>query len=415
MRIPAPSFFYGIDENNADPAMLSVTLDAPVDRAVMQRAIAGAMTRYPYFAVRLVVENESLWLESNVKPVLLYDGFSLLPEDNNEHVIRFIVKDNVLLLVIAHAISDMQGGMYPLMRTVLWLYYSELEGHEIRMDGVRRPGEEVPASELVDPLTMVPAGVTPSDFAPARPAFLLPEYVKEKCDGTRYVYRFSVRQEELMAVARKNGGSPNSVIATLLCRVIDRLCDIPPQKALTAGVAINTGNILGCPDSFYDFVNQLFIEYTDELRAMDFGSAQGAFRAEIKRLSTYEVVAAKQTRLVQFDAYIRSQSTLAAKQAIARRAMDMAAGTATFVVSYAGRSDFGEASPHIRHIDIFGIPPVLMVEIGCSPEYFDIDFIQAFDSDIYVNGLRKELAALSIESLEREHFTVPVISCRKPR
>lgn len=394
--------------------MLSVTLDAPIVKDVMQTAITKAMTRYPYFTVRLVVENETLWLDPNEKPVLLYHDFSLLPEDNNEHVIRFIAKDNVLLLVIAHAISDIQGGMYPLLRTVLWLYYSELEGHELHMEGVRKPGEGIPDSELVDPLTMVPSGVTPSDFAPAKPAFILPEYSKDHTDGRRYVYRFSVRQEELMALARKNGGSPNSVVTALLCRVIDRLCAVPSEKALTAGVAINTGNILGCPDSFYDFVNQIFIEYTDGMRAMDFQSAQGAIRKAIKQYSTYDVIAAKQTRLVQFAMYIRSQKTLAARQAVARMAMDLAAGTATFVVSYSGRTDFGEAARHIRHLDAFGIPPVLMVEVGCSPEYFDIDFIQAFDCDRYVNEFMKELAALSVESMERGRFTVPVISCRKP-
>lgn len=69
---PADVMFYMLSNNDAQPVVMYFDLDQPVNLGRMADAIRDAMERYPYFAVRLAVTAEGLWIEHNPEPVLLY-------------------------------------------------------------------------------------------------------------------------------------------------------------------------------------------------------------------------------------------------------------------------------------------------------------------------------------------------------
>ena len=57
------AMFYGANRDFANAFSVRVTLKNPVEPEPLRRALDKAMTRYPYFAVRLQIRGEALVLE----------------------------------------------------------------------------------------------------------------------------------------------------------------------------------------------------------------------------------------------------------------------------------------------------------------------------------------------------------------
>ncbi len=68
------AMFYGANRDFANAFSVRVTLKNPVEPEPLRRALDKAMTRYPYFAVRLQIRGEALVLEDNPLPVSIVKG-----------------------------------------------------------------------------------------------------------------------------------------------------------------------------------------------------------------------------------------------------------------------------------------------------------------------------------------------------
>ena len=112
------------------------------------------MTRYPYFSVAPEREGESIALAFNPRPVPVFaDGRCAVlgSEECNRHLLFFGCEGRRIFLNASHYIADGMG-IDPLLKTVLYLYVSELHGDGgLATDRIQMPDAPVCEGEYAYP------------------------------------------------------------------------------------------------------------------------------------------------------------------------------------------------------------------------------------------------------------------------
>ena len=101
--------FYSMSDDYHNYFELIYDFDEQLDAAVMQKALDTAVTRYPYFKVKLVSSHDEYMLDDNELPLLVYsDGNipTLDPSENNGYLFRVSVSGCTRDIAFCHALSD---------------------------------------------------------------------------------------------------------------------------------------------------------------------------------------------------------------------------------------------------------------------------------------------------------------------
>ena len=85
----------------------------------------------------------------------------------------------------------------------------------------------------------------------------------------------------------------------------------------------------------------------------------------------------------------------------------------TFVVSYVGRSQFGEIEQYIEseYANVESYDPDILIEITCLNGKFYLNLMQTFSSDRYVKALMHQFESAGIECVfEEEKILIPMVN-----
>jgi hypothetical protein len=244
--------FYSLSEHYTNFVQLKVTLDSPIDRAALQRALDTTILRFPYFKVRLVRSGNKYVLEDNDGPLRVYDDAkspTLLSKENNEYLIRVCAEDSLLNICFCHALTDGRGIM-PFLKTLLHYYWLYATGIMSGAPDVRLAGDTIPEKEFRDPMLdfkpdLSSAGGQSASSADPKIPFELP--VTGAPDGTKYFYSFSLDSNVFMNYSHEVDGSPNALIALFMSKAIRKLH--PHADNIMAGVAIDLRHACGGDES----------------------------------------------------------------------------------------------------------------------------------------------------------------------
>ena len=139
----------------SDPHTFRITIKLKdlVDGGILRAAVDKTMERYPYFCARMVADGDELLFEDNPAPVpVLHTNrrITLGSGQTEGHLLAFCYSWNRLFIDIFHGLTD-GGGIYPLIRTLLYYYLSALYGKEFSSEGIRLSGQSVSPAEWEDP------------------------------------------------------------------------------------------------------------------------------------------------------------------------------------------------------------------------------------------------------------------------
>ena len=95
---------------------MKVILDAPVDAALLTEATQEAIGRFPYFSVRVGLdEGQNYTLEHNGKPVAVLpekdERLTLGSEAVNGHLVAVTWRDNCIWFNYSHTFCGATGGL----------------------------------------------------------------------------------------------------------------------------------------------------------------------------------------------------------------------------------------------------------------------------------------------------------------
>ena len=408
---PDVYLLYEYMKKNAFTVRMKVTLSEPVDEETLIQASREAMTRFPYFSVKVGLdEAQNYILLPNDRPV------AVLPEKNKrlllgseevgEHLFAVTWRDDSIWFNWAHCICGAFGAMF-WIKTTLYQYltkrYGEIRppvdlkavGSLVEEEEYAYPDEENLPTD--DPLKRYEEGDSKVGMEQEYMYYLNP-FANEV-----YYYQVDLNSKVLMNYAKQIDGSPNSVLAAIMLKTTARYFPQKENQHISAKIADDYRNDIGCEKSYRDFVRFIHVKYGWEMENESIERlnqrARGAIISQMQPENSFEWY----RKLAEARKGIDSQPDLKSKKKYARKhSIYTSDSRDTYMISYVGKTDWGGMAEYIRSVYTI-TDGHLMLEVNALPDKFCITF-QLLSKD------RKPLD-LFCEVLKEEQLPFTVSEC----
>ena len=197
-----------------------------VDHEVLSRSVTRAIARYPYFSTRPEKEGTDIVLKFNPLPIPVFnDGRCVVlgSEESNGHLLTFGCEGSKIFLNASHYIADGMG-IDPLLKTVLYLYVSELYGSDaLNSERINMPDSAVSDEEYEYPFPDEPFKIN-TEWLPKETSSDVYALNCESFDEKGlYAYHLRIPQKALMVNAYASDGSPVSFLSVMMYRTLCKL------------------------------------------------------------------------------------------------------------------------------------------------------------------------------------------------
>ena len=408
MRHPLYSELRTVYETTArNPHTFRVTIKMKdmVDGDILEYAVRKTAKRYPYFCVKVEIDENEVFFADNPAPlpVLHTDGpVTLGGEETDGHILAVCRWKNKIHIDAWHALTD-GGGIYHFIKTLLYYYCSEYYKLDLSTQNVRLAGDPIDPAEWEDPAAK-PVESTP--FAPVEkwssPGFQLKDGGRIALSDQCIVYNIRIPEKEFMRFNFSNDGSPGTVIALFLARAIRRVTPIKKDPIVIA-MCVNQRRMLSAPLAHQSLVGDVRLVYDEKVDALPFSAQATSFRGKVILQSDPDIVLEEIKEYQQIVRELRALPDHAARRRYAVDRMDRMTSCFTATVSYVGKTDMGEAERFIQEFHVLpstALPSSatpLTLELSAMNGSFYVNFMQYFENDCYLNAFIRELRENEID------------------
>lgn len=365
-----------------------------IDPECLRHAVDTTMKRYPYFCVELQKKEGRYVFAENHRPVVIthsLHGVDLNSAESNYHMIAFCWQDNWIILDVFHAMTDGTGA-YEVVRTLLYYYCSERYHVQLKEEGIRLVGDEIPAEEWMDPVVNRTDLPTPTQQKPMSDALDLIASAGLEEDRRHTVYSIAISETEFMRFNLDNDGSPGTMVSLLLSRAVAKL--FPESKdTIRIALCVNQRKALHAPLAHQSLVGGVMLEYKDEIRGWSLDKQGTAYRGMVFAQAQEENVLMGAASFKGINSLLLSKESDAERMGVVSYISSLSGKILTAAVSYVGKANYREAEQYIRDFRLWtsSASDGLLVEISAVNGRFTLDFLQTFSSPVVVNAFLKEL------------------------
>ena len=379
---------------------LEITED--INGEILSEAVNEAIKRYPYFSVRIKIENGSYAFIPNPLPIVVMEtktpSTPLGSKEVNYHLNYIDYTDDTMYFNISHSITD-AAGYIPFIKSVLYQYLIRTHSEPISAEGIHLPDSAFVPGEFDFPKI---SSLPQADFSLYKDAkmgyFPAADYIQAmknhnfKDDG---YYCISMKQRELMKYVHSNDASPAAIIAVLMFKALAPLCP-QEENIFSAGIACNFRTAVHCPNAFHSISRALHAQYKRDYLDMPVDKLGTITRGMIMLQSQPENSVIQMKKTLQFYENVDSLKTIDEKRNFCLNEGMFTKGCKdTYNVSYVGQTDFGAMSQFVRsmHTIAYGN---LLVEINAIGNMFYITFNQIIKTDKYIHAFLNTLNAADL-------------------
>ena len=400
MNFKPNPLLYAACENFYSSFKLAVTMRDAIDHAVLSKAVAVAMTRYPYFCVFPKKEGSGIVLEFNTRPVPVLDSDRCLvlgSEECNGHLIYFGCEENKILLNASHYIVDGMG-IDPLLKTVLYLYVAEIYGADgLMAERIRMPSERACDEEYAYPFPDGPFATDDSWPSPKIPneAYGLDP---DAFDGEGlYAYHLHIPQRAMMSRANPSDGSPVSFLTVLMYHAIsslDESVDVP----VVAHVQHQYRQALRTPYNRHSLVSYVPVSLPPRAKRWDIEQQNTVIRGQI----IFGSEPTEDLRAVNriLNAMPDDQASLSEKKTAMREYVERSVLRKTFGISYVGKMDWCGLDRYVRDIHAYigekGVKNMMLIEVMTVGDDFTINLMQSGKGRAYLDAFMEAMRRMDI-------------------
>lgn len=376
-----------------------------VDMDVLTTAVNTAIKRYPYFAVKLKVDEEGGYvLEPNEKAVVVLKMSDKLPAlctpEINQHLLYVDCDGKDIYFNISHTLAGGKG-ILPWVMTSIYTYVRDRYHITPNAPGIRKPEDSLLPGECEEPsLANIQDEKPIYTFKGTGGYLLLKDYFNGMLNPftkKEIYWEFRFKQKDVMAYIRENDSSVAALFITLMALMLD---SVLPAKAKSIGglIAHNPQIELGLPNSHCDMLSHIRVEYTREQLQWDMEKLGTYTRAQMMLQSDSTRSNHVFYNVLKYNEAIDAIKGLKNKRAYAKKhnaGGDDDKPRATYFVNYAGRTDWGEVGDYV---DAF-FPIVdahLMLEITSMSDDIFMCFQQLIGDTKYIEAFKKVLDKLHI-------------------
>ena len=370
---------------------LEITED--INGEVLSVAVNEAIKRYPYFSVRIEIENESYVLVPNALPIVVMKtkipSVPLGSEEVNYHLNYIDYTDDTMFFNISHSITD-AAGYIPFIKSVLYQYLIRVHSEEpLSSEGINLPDSAFLPGEFDFPKS---SSLPESDYSFTSKAkmgyFPADDYIQAMknpdCKNEGY-YCVSMKQREFMKYIHSNDASPASIVSVLMFKAIAPLL---PEDADTfsAGIASNFRKSVNCQNAFHSINTVLHASYKRSLLDVPVDKLGTITRGMIMLQSQPENSIIHMKKVLKYYEDVDSLKTIEEKRNFCLNEGIFTKGCKdTYNVSYVGQTDFGSMSKYVRSMNTLAFGN-LLIEINAIGNMFYITFSQMVKTDKYINA-----------------------------
>lgn len=401
MNFKPNPLLYAATEDFYSSFKLVVTMCDHVDHAALSRAVAAAMNRYPYFRVFPEKVGKSIQLSFNPRPMPVFnDGrCAVLGSDEcNGHLLYFGCEKNRIFVNASHYVVDGMG-IDPLLKTVLYLYVSEIYGTEgLQGEKIRMPGSEALKEEYAYPFSGAPFetdSAWPSRKIPERVYGLNPD----EFDGEGlYAYHLHVPQRAMMSKANPADGSPVSFITVMMYRAFCSL-DESIELPMVAHVQHQYRQALRTPINSHSLVSYIPVSLPPRAKNWHVEQQNTVLRGQVIIGSEVAEDLRAVNRIV--EAFPDNDgASLEEKKSAMRQYVERSIEGKTFGISYVGKMDWCGLDKYVNDIHAYigekHTENMLLIEVMTVGEDFTINFMQSGRGRAYVDAFAEQLRLMDI-------------------
>ncbi|MBQ9515534.1 MAG: hypothetical protein IJR57_05430 [Ruminococcus sp.] len=371
-------------------------LKEPIDGAILNDVVQELSVRFPYFYVKAIARDGDVYTEPNPLPMTVRDTWepiSFNSPESNHHLAAWKFEGTRMAFEISHSLTD-GAGVFPYIRSALYLYLTRKTGKALDPDGIRLPGDVIPESETGNPFAALDIdGAEPPLYQkPTTEDFFR---VKVEGDPTPQVHYIKMEESQLIQYCKDFDGSPNAMIAVLLARAAGRY-DPDNDKTVSVSVAIDHKAMLGNHDNYRMFANIIELDFPKDRPLDDLMKTCTMARGQMMLQAQPEnsLWAMKQRKLTYAKL---GQLPLEIKTGVIAKA----AGNTrwTFSVSYTNSRSMGSTDPYIEALYVIAEPGVFDIgcEIACVNHNFFLTIIESFSADRFVDIFLGELSEIGVD------------------
>ena len=390
---------YEATAENPRTFRITVKMKDMVDETTLVNAVRKSMERYPYYRVRLGVDEHEVFFLDNPMPVpvLHTDGPIMLGSfETLGHLLAFCWWKNKVHIDVIHALTD-GAGLYRFVQTFLYYYCSEYYGCELEHEGIWLVGDEISQDEWIDP-GRKPLVIDPSTHLEkwSDKSFQIADggiaRISKKCT----VYNIRISESEFMRFNLSNEGSPGTVISLFLARAIESLHPdtIDP---IAIALCVNQRRMIDAPLAHQSLVGDARLVLQDKMKKMSFETQVTCFRVMVALQTDADMVRKEVKEYQDLMHVLATMPTHEERHAYCKKLSDEKSRMFTATVSYVGKVNMGEAAKYVQEFHVLpstALPSCetpLTLELSAVNGCFYVNFMQFFEGEEYLTAFIKQL------------------------
>ena len=399
---------YRLYKNESIFAMIirvRVVMKEAVDGETLRSAVNTAMKRYPYFAVRVGLDDDGGYvLEPNAEPVVVLGPTTQLPRLGsravNGHLLFVQYEGREINFYISHALCGGRGAQ-PWVMTLVYQYV--VEKYHVTPDApqIRKPDSPLLPGECDEPSFAMLGNEKPIfRYHSKKPAVLGLDYLNGMFNPFKRKPNFRVytfAQKDILSFVKNNDSSVTSFFLVVMAKALDKVlpADIPVIGGETAH---NPSATLGLPHSHIDLLSHVHLDYTREQLQWDLDKLGTMTRGQIvlqtdPSVSLYELK--REFLLLEELETVHGQKEKLAyfKQNDPYEGKNAQHGT--FIANYTGWMDWGEVADYVDSF-VFVVEGHVLLEVSALGDRIFLSFMQLLDETKYTDAFEAVLTELGI-------------------
>ena len=374
-----------------------VTMKEEIRADVLKKAANEAIKRYPYFSVRVTVDDEGGYVlvpnhdEIAVLPVS-EKARSYATDEVNGHLCFIEYEGRTIYFNMSHSICGGKG-VQPWVMTTVYEYVKDLDGILPEAPGIRKPGEDLLEGEDVEPTEEMLSDEPPIYMVKRKNPYLpLWEYMNGLFNPfvkNQNYYLFKFNQKDIMAYAKKNDASVVSFFFVAIAKMLD---SILPEKYRVIGgeTSHNPSEDLGIPYSHFDMHSMINVDYEREMLKWDAEKLGTFTRSQIILQKDPTVSHFNMKKIFEGYDNLDDIKGLSKKKAYIKEnnPRKQAVKHGSFVCNYSGQTDWGEVADYIDEYYLL-VDGHLVFEISSLSDRIFLSMMQLLNTDKYSVSLGK--------------------------
>ncbi len=384
---------------------IHVRMKDEVDRAVLEKAVNTAIKRYPYFAVRVSLDEDGGYvLLPNDKRIVVMPTGRNLPKLGskavNEHLIYADCGGKDIYLNISHSMCGGKG-FQPWVMTTIYEYVKEKYNIDPDAPGIQKPDSELLPGETAEPAMEMLSEERPIfERKNEKSPVLAMDYLNGLVNPFKRKpnYRvFVIDQTDLIKVARQNDSSVIALFFIVFARVLNRF--FPEKDKIIVGeCAHNPRESMGLPNTHCDFLSHIFVKFDRDLLDRDLETLGTMTRGQIILQADPSVSHAEIRKLFSlYEAVDNEHGIKNKRKYMAKHSLSTGddAQHGSFVLNYTGQMDWGEVADYIDWY-AFIIEGHFTIEVTALADKIIVGFMQLIDTDKYALAFQEELDKVGV-------------------